>query len=131
MGNAVERFPGTGPITYTAGATPVVGGALVEISTPRTVIPGTADSKKIVGVALYNAATGKKVAVACAGVWDVPASGSINAGDRVVAAASGAVKAAAATIDTSGATAPLPQVVGIAITDAADSVVTVRLAGLS
>lgn len=90
----IEYFKPGDHLTCTVGATPVVGGQLVELSASRTVIPAAADSVKVAGVALYDAAVGEKVAVASEGMWPVVASGALTAGMRLVAAANGTAKAA-------------------------------------
>ena len=87
--------------TYTAGGT-ISGGDLVVFSANRTVIRSTAQSRKVAGVALYDALANEKVAVAKCGVWPLKAAGAIAAGDQLVGALAGAV---AALADAAGATA--------------------------
>ncbi len=86
-------------VTYSASVA-VTGGQVVEVTGDRTVGPAAAGSKKVAGVAGFNAPVGERVTVFSAGVQRPVASGSIAAGDRVVAAANG--KVAAGTTDTIG-----------------------------
>jgi predicted RecA/RadA family phage recombinase len=97
-------------VTYTASAA-ITGGQLVEITGTRSVGPAGAASTKYVGVALFDAAAGDSVTIEAGGVQRPTASGAIAAGDRVQAAANGAV--------ATGTTAPL----GTAIAAAADGAV--------
>lgn len=108
---AHKRF---GPDTFVVNAT-VDGGQLVEPDTGGLVKVCTADSLKCLGVALFRAepaaTTGvdtvygyprvgmdvprSELSVASTGTFKLTASGTINFGDLVVPAASGAVKALA------------------------------------
>lgn len=106
---------GDAPLTLTVGATPVVGGRLVEISGNLLVIPAGAASTKAVGVAATDQPAGAKVQI-----WPLPgvvhettAAGAIAAGDNLAPAAAGAVAAIAA--GTFG------QLVGVALAAAADT----------
>lgn len=107
--------------TYTAGAT-ITAGQLVYISAANTVSPTSAATIAWVGVAAQDAASGASVTVYHIGIHTVAASGSIAAGANVVAAASGAV--ADQSTPTAGND---PQVVGVALTAAASSLVTILI----
>lgn len=106
-------LPGQSYTRRTSAA--VTGGQLVEVSGSGTVAPAAADSTKVIGVAGFDAAAGDIVTVHTAGVHPLAASGAISAGDQVAAAASGKVAA--------GTTA----VIGVALDDAVDGIVTVDL----
>ncbi|MBN7792423.1 DUF2190 family protein [Microbacterium esteraromaticum] len=112
MADYLPKFKPGQAVTLTAGATAVVGGRLVEVSTASAVIPATADSAKVVGVAGFDAATGESVTVYTrpSGVHRLVASAAIAVGAKVIAAADGKV----ATIGAG--TNP----VGIALTAATD-----------
>ncbi len=83
-------------IPRTVGATPVIGGRLVEVSGADTIAPAAADSLKVLGVAAQDASAGERVTVftVAGGVHPLVASGAIAAGDRVAADAAGKVKTA-------------------------------------
>jgi hypothetical protein len=99
-------------ITRTTSAA-VTKGQLLYISGDNTVAPTTAATSAWIGVAAFDAASGADVTVYTEGVLPMTASGSITAGDLVVAAAAGAVA-------TSGAitTANSVQIVGKALAGA-------------
>jgi len=101
MASITPYFDDARELTYTVGATPVVGGRLVESSTPgdRIAVPASAGSLTVKGVALYDQVVGKKVAVARDQVLPVVASGAIAAGVKLIAGAAGVVVAAGATPD--------------------------------
>ena len=98
------------PLTTTAAVT---GGQLLIISGPGTVAPSSAASGAWIGVAAFDAATGSRVTVHTGGVQLLTASGAIPAGSRVAAAAGGAVADFGAGTDAS-------QIVGVALTTAAN-----------
>ena len=111
MADYLPKFePGAG-VPLTVGATSVVGGRLVEVSTANTIISAAADSAKVLGVAAQDAATGDRVTVfpRSGGVHRLTASGAIAVGARVISAAAGKI----ATIGSG--TNPI----GIALTAAA------------
>jgi len=114
MAHVTPYFDDARELTYTVGATPVVGGRLVQSVSPgdRLVVPAAAGSATTKGMALYDAASGKKVAVARDQVLPATASGAIAAGVKLVAAAGGTVAARTAE----GAEA----IVGEALENAAD-----------
>lgn len=78
-------------ITLKASAA-ITGGRLVEVSGDGTVAQAAADSTKVVGVAMDDAAENQTVAVSLGGVQRLLANGSITAGDEVAAAADGKAK---------------------------------------
>jgi hypothetical protein len=113
-------------LTCTAGA-PITQGQLVYVSGNTwpnpTVSPTTAATSARVGVAAATVASGALVNVYFAGVHQLAASGSITAGDPVVAAAAGAVADGSAVSTVAGALT----IVGNAVTTAASSLVHVLL----
>lgn len=114
-------FNGQPPYTSTASAA-ITGGQLCEVSGSGTVGPAGAASAKVVGVALFDAATNALVTLARDGIQSLTASGAITAGDQLVAAAAGKVSTQAAAAgalaaDINNARA----IVGVALTTAADT----------
>lgn len=112
--------PGT-EWSATTNAT-VTGGQLLEVSGNGTVGVAGASSAKVVGVAAFDAANGARVTVfPLRMVHRVTATGSITAGDQLVAAANGQVSSLAAA---AGATATdinnARAVIGVALTTATD-----------
>lgn len=101
MANVTPYFDDPRELTYTVGATAVVGGRLVQSVDPgdRLVVPAAAGSTTSKGMALYDAASGKKVAVARGQILPATAGGAITAGSKLVAGAAGTVVAAGATPD--------------------------------
>lgn len=112
MADYLPKFTPGQAVTFTAGATAVVGGRLVELSTANTVVPAGADSAKVIGVAGFDAKTGEHVTVytRAGGIHRLVASAAIAVGAKVIAAADG-------EIATIGAGA---NPVGIALTAATD-----------
>lgn len=100
-GGQVEKYGDGDSWTGTVGAgQAATGGLLLEaLDGDRLVRTAQAGSLLVVGVAMHDAAALAKVTVAGEGVWMLLASGSIVAGNRVIAAAAGAVSAAGATPD--------------------------------
>lgn len=96
-GGAVEAFGSKHPRLTMTGASAITAGRLVEYSGDRTVQHAGDKSAKVAGVAMQTydgtAGTGAKLAVATGGVWYLVASGAITAGQSVVAAAAGKVRA--------------------------------------
>lgn len=88
----------------------VLKGQVVEISGDMTVAPTSAASKKVLGVAMFNAKKGDPVAVECEGLFKMKASAAITAGAQVESAADGAVATAGTTVT---------KVIGLALGDAA------------
>lgn len=98
----------------------ISGGTLSSGTVTPTVTPTTAATSAEVGVASQTVASGQPVTVYFGGVHLLTASGTINAGDPVVAAASGAVA-------DLGAGTTYDQVVGHAWSASASNQVAVRL----
>ncbi|GAC71022.1 structural cement protein Gp24 [Gordonia soli] len=126
-----------GRITHTAEA-PIVGGQVVHPGAgPRSAVPATADSEKVLGVALTDAApkaaptpgvlyvgTDQVTVASAPAVVPIKSNNSANVGDLVVAHTSGAVKKAPEA-------AKITQIVGRVIEKitGADNIVLVRLGG--
>jgi len=117
---APNNFPAD-RLSFTAGAA-ITAGQVVYISAANTVSPTSAATIAWVGVAAQDAASGSLVTVMTEGVHTLAASGSIAAGANVIAAASGAV--ADQSTPSAGND---PQVVGVALTAAANNLVTVLI----
>lgn len=112
-----------GPFSSTTSAA-VTGGQVLEVTGDNTVGPAGAGSIKTVGQAGHDAASGAAVTVHGRGpIREATASGAINAGERLKAAAAGAV---AKYVDGTDA---VTQVIGVALAGAADAG-TVRYMGL-
>lgn len=92
MAEHVPHYAATPPVTFTVGATAVVGGQVVEISGNMTVIPGANNSTKGAGVAARDGIVGALVPAYADGVHDLTATGAITAGDLITVAANGTVK---------------------------------------
>lgn len=97
MGDYLPYIQAVAPFSSTASAA-VTGGQLVEVTGVNTVGPAAVNSVKVVGVAAHDAATS-------AGLTVHPISGNIHEtvstagstqGDRITAAAAGAVASTAA-----------------------------------
>lgn len=84
---------------YTASAT-VTGGQLVEFTGDKAVGPAGANSVLVAGWVPYDGVSGDSLPVHQSGVVPCQASGSIAAGQRVVAAAGGQVAGIAAPAGT-------------------------------
>lgn len=93
MTDYLPKFKPGAEVTFTVGATAVVGGNLVEVSTANAVIPAAADSAKVVGVAAFDAAVGESVTVFTrpTGVQKLTASGAIAVGAEVISATGGKI----------------------------------------
>lgn len=101
----------------------VTAGQLLYVSGSDTVAKTAGATSAWLGVAAFSAASGSDVTVLTGGVHQLAASGSITAGDLVIAAASGAVQTIGSVTATTAS-----QVVGVALSDAASSLVVVKLA---
>lgn len=120
MAEYVPLFKPGQAITSQASAA-IVGGRLVAVSGSGTVAETAGATTAWVGVAAFDAASGDKVTVHCGGVQKLTASGAITAGDQVISAAAGRVASlAAAAGATAGDINSARQVVGIALSTAAD-----------
>lgn len=93
MADYLPKFNPGAQVPLTVGATPVVGGRLVEVSTANAIVPSGADSAKVLGVAAQDAVTGERVTVFArsGGVHRLTASGAIAVGARVISAAAGKI----------------------------------------
>lgn len=118
---------GKKPRTYTVGATAVVGGQVVELSTAELVIPAAAAGPDAVGVAAHDAAIGALVTV-----WPLPgvthevtASAAVAVGDNLVAASPGKV----APLTLTPGTANYAHIIGVATTVAAGDGVKCQMVG--
>ncbi|MGC0364804.1 hypothetical protein ABH922_002788 [Rhodococcus sp. 27YEA15] len=136
MAGIVVKFE-KGRITHTAEKA-IVGGQVVEPGVKaRSAVPAAADSEKVLGVALADAApkgnpvpgllyvgTDKVTIASAPAVVPIKSDGSAKAGDLVVADAAGAVKKA-------GEDSTIAQIVGrvIEVNADADKTVLVRLGG--
>lgn len=120
MPEYVPLFKPGQSITRTASAG-VTGGQLLMVSGSGTVAATSGAVTSWVGVAAFDAAAGELVTVHKGGVQRIVAAGAVTAGDQVVAASNGRVASLAAA---AGATASdinsARQVVGVALTTAAD-----------
>ncbi|MDG3012153.1 DUF2190 family protein [Rhodococcus sp. D2-41] len=120
MSDYAPIFDDGDEFTLTTSAA-VTGGQLLAISGDKTVAPTSTATAAWVGVAAYDAPSGARVTVLTEGVQELAASAAITAGAAVIPAASGKV----ATI---GSVTDYSQVVGVAISTAADGKVWVKLA---
>lgn len=115
--NTPVYFPGQAQ-TAVASAT-IVGGQLLAVSGVGTVAPAGANAGNVVGVAASDAASGETVTYQTVGRHFLTASGTVTAGDIVVAAAAGAVSTlAAVTTPTAADVTNTRAIVGVAITTA-------------
>lgn len=107
-----DRFPATTSAAVTAGKALVVSGS-------GTVAQAGGANAAFIGIAAFSAGSGDQVTVLCDGIHLLDASGSISAGDRVTTADAGAVAAHSGTNYST--------IIGVALADAADSKVKVKL----
>lgn len=120
MADYVPKYTPGQAITSQASAA-ITGGQLVAVSGAGTVAPTVGATTAWLGVAAFNAAIGDKVTLHKGGVQRIVAAGAINAGDQVISAAAGRVASlAAAATATVGDINAARQVVGTALTTAAD-----------
>lgn len=113
-------FPADTFSVTTSGA--VTAGQALVVSGDGTVAASSGASVAFVGIAAFDAASGADVTLLNEGVHILAASGAITAGELVTTAAAGAVAtqgAASAANDV--------QCIGVALTTAASSKVTVKL----
>jgi len=105
-------------VTLKASAA-ITGGQLLIVTGAGTVGPSTAGAVNWIGVASNDAATNDNVTVYADGVQSVTASGTVTAGDLVVAAAAGAVSTlAAVTTPTPADVTGARGIVGVALSTA-------------
>lgn len=116
--------PGQSWTATTSGA--VTGGKLLAVSGDGTVAHAGANSVAVVGVAAFDAASGAKVTVYSPKVAVLVSSGTITAGDQVVAGAAGVVTSlASVTTPTAGDVSGTRAIVGVALTTASSNSVKV------
>lgn len=105
-------------LPLTASAT-ITGGQLVAVSGVSTVAPAGANAANWVGVAAFDAASGDLVTVLNGGVQELVTTGTVTAGDLVVAAAAGTVSTlAAVTTPTAADVTNTRAILGVALTTA-------------
>lgn len=118
MGEYLPRYLPGASQTRTASAT-ITGGQLLAVTGSGTVGPAGATALNWCGVAANDAASGAQVTFFAGGVQKLVASGTVTAGDIVVAAAAGQVSTlAAVTTPTPGDVTGSRAMVGIALTTA-------------
>lgn len=105
----------------------ITAGQVVAVTGVGTVGPAGANSAAVVGVAGFDAATNDNVIIYAGGVQNVLASGTVTAGDIIVAAAAGAVaKLAAVTTPTAADVTNTRAILGVALTTGTDALVRVQ-----
>lgn len=109
MADYLPIFMPADAVTLKASAS-VTGGQVVAVSGAGTIAPAGAASVAVVGVTAFDGVLNDNVTVFVGGVHNLTASGSVTAGDPVVAGAAG-------TVATS-ATPPAGQQIGVALTSA-------------
>lgn len=102
-----------------AASATITGGQLVAVSGVSTVAPAGANALNVVGVAAFDAAVGDQVTVFGGGVQELTTTGTVTAGDLVVAAANGTVSTlAAVTTPTAADVTNTRAILGVALTTA-------------
>ncbi len=102
-------------VTLKASA-PITAGQLVAVTGVGTVGPAGANALNWVGVASTDAATNDNVTIYAGGVQSLLASGTVTAGDVVVAGAAGTVATlAAVTTPTAADVTNTRAIVGVAL----------------
>jgi hypothetical protein len=128
-GNKIGYMPtemdGNGNLVETklvAGAA-ITKGQLVMLSAPMTVTPTTGDSGAVLGIAMFDAISGKPVSVECEGLVRMTASAAITAPAKLKSAAGGKVATWVAGTDTA------EEIIGTALSSAtgADKIIIARL----
>jgi hypothetical protein len=116
-------------LTPSASAT-ITAGQLVAVSGVSTVAAAGANALNWLGVAAFDAVNGDVVTVYCDGVQELVTTGTVTAGDLVVAAASGTVSTlAAVSTPTAADVTNTRAIVGVALTTATTGLkVQVKLA---
>lgn len=112
MADYIPVFKPGEDLTMTAAAT-ITGGQLVYVSAANSVTPTAGATAAWLGVATTDATSGQKVGITSGGVQEITASGAVAVGDVLIPASNGRVAAI-------GAGTNYAQVVGIALTAAAD-----------
>lgn len=125
MADFLPKFKPGQSWTATTSAS-VTGGKLLAVSGDGTVAHAGANSVAVVGVAAFDAASGDKVTIYSPKVATLVSSGTITAGDQVVAGAAGVVTSlAAVTTPTAADVTNTRAIVGVALTTAASNSVKV------
>lgn len=96
----------------------VIKGQPVDITSPWKVSPSVVDSAKYVGIAANSAKAGEPMVVETEGFVKLDSTGAIVAGDLLVCAGTGKVKAKGESVGT---------VIGIAFSDAVQDIVYAKL----
>lgn len=91
MASYAPIYNGLPPYTSVA-STAVTGGQVLEVSGSGTVGPAAAASVKVVGVALFDAATNAEVTISRGGIQELVTTGTVTQGEQVECAASGTVR---------------------------------------
>lgn len=118
MGEYLPRYAPGAAQTRTASAG-ITGGQLVAVTGSGTVGPAGANALNWVGVAANDALNTATVTVFAGGVQRIITSGTVTAGDIVVAGAAGTVSTlAAVTTPTAADVTNTRAIVGIALTTA-------------
>ncbi len=105
-------------LVSTASAS-ITGGQLVAVSGVSTVGPAGANAVNWLGVAGFDAASADLVTIYADGVQELVTTGTVTAGDLVVAAAAGTVSTlAAVSTPTAGDVTNTRAIVGVALTTA-------------
>lgn len=94
MADYLPYVQGVPPFSGVTASATIVGGQVVESTGVNTIGPAGANSVKVLGVAAHDAAVGAGVTVHPIGpgnTHETTASGTVTAGDRVAAAATGQV----------------------------------------
>ena len=125
MADFTPRFKPGQSWTATTSAN-VTGGKLLEVSGDGTVAHAGANTISVVGVAAFDATSGNVVTVYSPKIAVLVSSGTITAGDQVVAGTAGVVTSlAAVTTPTAGDVTGSRAIVGVALTTAASNAVKV------
>jgi hypothetical protein len=118
MADYVPVIQNADSYTLTASAT-ITGGQLLVVTGVNTVGPAGANAVNWVGVAAFDCVSGAAVTVFRDGVQILTTTGTVTAGDLVVAAASGTVSTlAAVTTPTPADVTNTRAIVGVALTTA-------------
>jgi predicted RecA/RadA family phage recombinase len=118
-GNQIGFLPAEFGTDLTLGQKKMVAGAaitkgqVVVLSDAMTVIPSSEPSKFVLGVAMFDAASGAEVVVDTEGLFKLTASAAITAPAEIEASTDGKVVTAGGTV---------VKVIGIALTDASTDV---------
>jgi hypothetical protein len=108
-----------GEALVSTASAPITGGQLVAVSGISTSAPAGANAANTLGVAAFDAATGEQFTIFAGGVQELVTTGTVTAGDIVVAAAAGTVSTlAAVTTPTAADVTNTRAILGVALTTA-------------